>query len=289
MPNASSLSTPFWRRTQVILLIGVCLASDFFMGPVLAAQKVGRHTAGLAIFFTVLGCALAQGSLLAAWLALGDWPFGLRLRRHWFMAAILFLVWSAGFVIGDIPQFSQNISFVAFSVPLVSMAAQLPFWIFRQLFGWRLMTSQLQANDRPTQHTIRDLLGATAIVAISLALARAAPSPDDKEIGALWIAMLGVASSFSAIAMLPAVAILMRPGSFRRRVWLALLYAGVWVGLLWLIVLVVLQLGRTVPPPAAAVVGASCLILSYAVTVILAASVARSYGYWLAWGRHSAG
>lgn len=280
---------PSWCKPHVLLLIGMSLASDFFMGPVLKELNVAPRVAGFALFFSMLGCALAQGSLLAAWLAWGDWPFGLRWRRHWSAAAILYLVWVAGLATCVIPNFPQIVAFAGLSVPLISIAAQLPFWAFRQLFGWRLTTTQTLADDRPTQHSIRDLLYATALVAISLALARVAPSPDEKEIGALWIAMFGVASAFSAIAMLPAAAILMRPGSFRRRIWLAMLYAGLWSGLPWLIVVVVMSLGRRVPPPLAVVVGASCLILSYAGTVILAAGVARSYGYWLAWGRHAAG
>jgi hypothetical protein len=263
----------------------MCLASDFFMTPMLAMQNGPPRIVGLTLLLGMVGCALAQGSLLAAWLAWGDLPFGLRLRRHWLVASILYLVWAAGLATCGIEQFPQLISFVGMSVPLISIAAQLPLWIVRHLFGWRLTTVEPPAADRPAPHSIRDLMLATGLVAVSLALARAAPSADDKEIGVLWIVMFGVASAVSAIALLPAAAILLRPGPFHRGVFFACLYAGVWVGLLWLIVLVVLTQGRVIPPPLAVVVGATSLILSYAGTVILTAGVARGYGYRLAWGR----
>ncbi len=276
---------PSWRRPASLLLGVLCLASDFLVTPLLAMQNGPPRILHSALFLGMLGCVLAQGNLLAAWLAWGDWPFALRLRRHWMVASILYLVWVAGLATCGVPQFPQLVSFAALSVPLISLAAQLPFWIVRHLFGWRLTTSPPPTADPPVPLSIRDLLWATALVAVTLTLARAAPSADDKEIGGLWVVMLGVASTVSTIALLPAAPILLRPGSFQRGVLFGLTYAGAWVSLLWLIVLVILLQGRVIPPPAAIVIGASSLILSYAGTVILTAWVARNCGYWLAWGR----
>jgi hypothetical protein len=53
----------------------------------------------------------------------------------------------------------------------------------------------------------------------------------------------------------------------------------------WAIVLVGRHLGLFGGPPLAIVVGASCLVFSFAGTVILAAAAARDLGYQLVWGR----
>ena len=88
---------------------------------------------------------LAQGNLLAAWLAWSDGPFLRRLLTHWKIAAGLYLIWLVGFGLatarnGKVPPGIAAI--VALGVPLVSLAAQFPLWVARQWFGWRLVREQ---------------------------------------------------------------------------------------------------------------------------------------------------
>ena len=64
---------------------------------------------------------------------------------------------------GRIPL--QIAATVALGVPLVSLAAQFPLWVTRQLFGWRLVREEhpTQLSPFPTTQrlTIRDLMLAT--------------------------------------------------------------------------------------------------------------------------------
>jgi hypothetical protein len=268
------------------LLIVLCLACDFFMAPALAVQGPGRpRIPGFPLFLAIVGCVLAQGCLLAAWLAWSDQPFWQRLTRHWIVAAILFVVWAAGLALGQRSEFAEIISFVGLSVPLVSIAAQTPLWFARQTLGWRLIRGEEKNDTRPSPLSIRDLMMATVLVAISLALARLAPGSNDGEREFVWIVMFCMASIISAIALLPTSALLLRMQPLRRGMSFAGLYAGFWVGLLWLVVLVAWHRGFFPPPPLAFLVGVSCLILSFAATVILAAAAARALGYCLVWGR----
>lgn len=304
-PAASNDGAP---SALLVLLIAISLAADFFM--VLAFVMIPALPM---IFFPLwqatVGCTLAQGCLLAAWLAWGEEPFWDRFLRHWIVASILCLVWVAGLwmtgfwvaqltpvlsgagqALARINQLRQLSMMVGLSVPLMSIAAQLPLWIARQMFGWRVVCVEArpgEENDvtRRAPLSIRDLMTATVVVALALALARWAPSPDGKPIGMLWVIMFGAATTVSAMTLLPVSPLLMRTPQFGRGVLFACLYAAFWIGLLWLIVLVAWGRGLFPPPPLAVLIGRSCLILSFAATVTLAAAAARSRGYRLISGR----
>jgi len=287
LPDMPAIASEDRRPVALIgLLIVLCLACDFLMVPILAVQGPGRpRIPGFPLFLAIVGCVLAQGCLLAAWLSWSDQPFWRRLTRHWIVAATLFVVWAAGLALGQSSQFAELSSFVGLSVPLVSIAAQTPLWIARQTFGWRLIRGEEKKDAARPPLSIRDLMVATVLVALALALARLAPRPDDGERGFVWIVMFGIASTISSFTMLPASPLLLRTRPFQRGMLFAGLYAAFWVALLWVVVLVAWHRGLFPPPPLAFLVGVSCLILSFAATVILAAAAARARGYCLVWGR----
>jgi hypothetical protein len=275
------------RSPSVLLatLIAVSLASCFLMVPVMAvvpALLILAFPVGL----SSLGCVLAQGCLLAAWLAWSERPFWQRLLWHWIVAAILYGVWVIGLALSQPgqPGLSRLSKMIGLSVPLMSIAAQMPLWIARQTLGWRLIYRE--RNDaRATPLSIRDLMLATVLVAVALALARLAPSPDGKPIGMLWLIMFAAATTISAITLLPAGPLLMRTPRLARGVLFASFYAAFWIALPWLIVLVAWHRGYFAPPPIAVLLGLSCMVLSFAGTVILAAAAARARGYRLILGR----
>ena len=263
--------------------IVACLTCDFVMAPALVIVPA-RPTVGVPILLSIVGCVFAQGCLLAAWMAWSDQPFWRRFTRHWTIVAILYVVWAAGLFASHPGEFARVSSFVGLSVPLVSIAAQTPPWIARMLFGWRLIRGDPSTDVGPAPLAIRDLMAATLMVALALALARLAPSPDGKEMGGIWIFMFVVPSAISMIALAPASALLLRTRPFQLGMRYASLYAAFWLGLPWLAVFVGLGTGLFPVPPLAIVLGASCLIISFAATVVFAAAAARSHGYRLAWG-----
>jgi hypothetical protein len=266
------------------LLVVDCLASDFLMMPALAMMP-RRPILGFPLLMASVGCVLAQGCLLAAWLAWSDQPFGQRLLRHWIIAAILFLVWAAGLALGLPNRFAPVSSMVGLSVPLVSIAAQLPLWIARQTFGWRLIRGDANNDTGARPLSIRDLMLATVLVALALAPARWVPSPDGKEIGTPWFVIILAATTISTITLLPTSPLLLRTRRFQHGVLFACLYAAFWMALPWVVFLIARNRGLFAPPPVAVLVGLSCLVLSFAATAILAATAVRARGYRLAWGR----
>jgi hypothetical protein len=282
--HAPAASNDYHPTAFLALLIVVSLASNLLMMP-LFSQVPRLPILVFPLLLATVGCVLAQGCLLAAWLAWGDQPYWQRLLWHWIVAAILYLAWMAGLALGQPSQFRQLGMLVGLSVPLISIAAQLPLWIARQAFGWRLIGGEENHDTRRAQLSIRDLMMATVVVALALAPARLAPSPDGKPIGTLWVILFVAATTVSTMTLLPVSPLLMRMPQFERGVSFAGLYAAFWMTLPWLIVLVAGHIGFFPPPPIAVLVAVSSLILSFAATVVLAAAAARACGYRLVSGR----
>ena len=331
---------PVWQTgmsappISALWLIVPCLACDFLMVPVVSSISGPTHAWVVPLAMGIVGCVLAQGCLLAAFLAWSDAPFYWRLGIHWLIAAGLYLVWLVGLALAlsrDLaaPHVAAT---VALGVPLVSVAAQFPLWLARQFWGWRLVRDgradipvchppAADKNVRPTdchddiapdrKLAIRDLMLATAVVAVSLALARLAPlDGKDKDAGPPWLVACVVACVISSITLLPAGAWLLRPvgqtflsakavgqtflsvahvsGAPLRRglVW-SILYAASWIALVWIICAV--QWWFALPlAPRAIYVGISSLMFTFASTLILTALLARSRGYRLT-GRRKRG
>ena len=84
-------------RIHLAWFILPCLAADGLMMPVVTSLSGPPHDIGAAFALGIIGCVLAQGCLLAAWVAWGNGPFGRRLAAHWIVAASLYAVWLVGF------------------------------------------------------------------------------------------------------------------------------------------------------------------------------------------------
>lgn len=269
------------RQINAAWLIVPCLACDFLMIPLLSSMNGPQTGIGIAFGMSIVGCVLAQGSLLAAWLAWSDEPFLWRLAKHWLIAAGLYLIWFVGLALAAPTdrQAFQIAAMVALGVPLVSIAAQFPPWIARQWLGWRLVRESANAAPLPEPPlSIRDLMVATLVVAVSLALARIAPSPDAGQMWPVWAFTFVVASVVSAIAVLPAGKLLLRSQQFRRGLDWSCLYAGAWISLVWIVV-AILRWCSVRLPPWELFAGLSGLMLTFAATIVLAATIARSHGY----------
>jgi hypothetical protein len=266
------------------------------MMPAFSSLVARPNESGAACTFGIIGCVFAQGNLLAAWLAWGKGPFLRRLGIHWIIAGGLYLIWLGGLFLTSLvghtisrgpTNASEAAMTTALGVGLVSIAAQLPLWIVRQWFGWRLIkedADQTQPIEPPL--AIRDLMLATIIVATSLALARLAPGPQkQRELWTMWTVFFTAASVISTISLLPAGAILLRGETFRRRLPWGGVYAAALIALPWIIVLDVWWYGTAPVPPRPLLVGLSSLMFTFAATLMLTARILRDRGYYLVWGR----
>jgi hypothetical protein len=234
------------------------------------------------VAFFALGIILGQGAALASWLVWGEGPFLRRLVVHWGIATALWCVYVTG-LSGYARYVGANGSAIragweiALCLPLLSLAGQLPLWLVREVFGWRLKRGNGQEISGPQQLTIRGLLWATLVVALSLACARSMEmsGPDFWAEITVGCALLTLAS---ALAVLPAAAMLLGRSSVRRGAVATGAYAAISITLMWTIA-VTLYFTR----PAALAPGFlfgwfTAMIAGCAVTLILAGIAARAHG-----------
>jgi hypothetical protein len=277
-------------RIALAWLFVPCLAADGLMVPVLSSLQGPSRDIAAAFAFGIVGCVLAQGCLLAAWLVWSDGPFLQRLATHWFIAVLLYATWLVGLVLatGGRGEASHVGATVALGVPLISIAAQLPLWLTRQVFGWRLVREQFPLAERqgpqpePTPEpslTIRDLMVATLVVAASLALARLAAPADGKPVWPIWAFACTVAGFVSTISLLPAAVFLLRQRPLRRGLVWSAIYAASWIALVWIVVAAQWWFAPQSLIPRALYIGLSSLMFTFAATLTLAATIAKGRGY----------
>jgi hypothetical protein len=281
----SSESKTLATRILAAGFVAICLACDFLMMPVFASidSKSAEYVFPFAL--GIIGCVIAQGNLLAAWLVWSPAPFLRRLALHWSIALGLYLVWRAGVALCSITEMGKVAATVGLIVPLVSLGAQFPLWVARQWFGWRLVKEN--ADSQPPAEpplTIRDLMLATFVVGTSLAIALLAPGIEtDKEFRPVLVMGFTIASVISSIAMLPAGALVMRPRAFTEGLARGILYGGSYIALLWTIIIAMRFYGIGRLPPLAVCLGLSNFLLAFSATILLAAKIARDRGYRLTW------
>lgn len=258
---------------------------DFLFMPIVASIDGPPITWRAVVALAVVGCTLAQGNLLAVWLVWSSDYFPRRLAIHWGTAGVLYLCWVVGFsLVGD-HEFWEVGGMVALLVPIVSLGAQLPHWIMRHFFGWRLVRLESNADkQRDAPLTIRDLFLATIVVAVTFGIARRGPvvAPPMNGFWALIALMMAVAGTISTIALLPAGVLLMRTKDFQRGLIWGGIYSLALVSLVWLVVGIVWWFEPALLVPYQFYVGLSALMLSFAGTLMVAAAVARASGYRLA-------
>lgn len=133
---------------------------------------------------------------------------------------------------------------------------------------------------------IRDLMLATFIAAAAFGLARLSPaSQQDKKVWIAWFLAFGIASCISTIAMLPACALLMRARPLKQSLIYSGLYASMFIAVEWMNVGILIWRAPQFVGPYPIYVALSCLMMSFAGTLVLAALAARAEGYQLTWGR----
>lgn len=277
-------------RIALAWLIVPCLAADGLMVPVISSLNGPPRELPAAIAFGIVGCVLAQGCLLAAWLAWSDGPFPPRLARHWLIASGLYAVWLVGLALAiprdvEVPQIAAT---VALGIPLVSLAAQFPPWVWRHLWGWHLVRETAEpvqpreaelTQPRDERLTIRDLMVATLVVAASFALARLAAPADGHSVWPIWAFACTVAGVVSSISLLPAGVFLLRPRPLRRGLFWSAIYAASWISVIWIVVAAQWWFAPQTLIPRALYVGLSSLMFTFAATLTLAATIAKLRGY----------
>src|SRR4029079_9529568 len=116
-------------RLLVVGFVVLCAVCDFLMVPVFTSIGFKSPEYVFPFALGIIGCVIAQGNLLAAWLVWSSGPFLRRLAIHWSIALGLYLVWRAGVALCIISELGRVAATVGLIVPLVSLGAQFPLWV----------------------------------------------------------------------------------------------------------------------------------------------------------------
>ncbi|WP_425613913.1 hypothetical protein NA78x_003758 [Anatilimnocola sp. NA78] len=157
---------------------------------ILANERGSGQDSGIGQGLAV-GLVLTQACLISVGIALDSQSFWRRLLIYWSYLFGLLACWSAGYalwLLGDASrdttenwnQLRKDSGLLMCLVPLVSIAMQVPLWIARALFGWRIVLHRQGVSSNHAAQDERLALShffiGTAIVAIALAGWRAVGS-----------------------------------------------------------------------------------------------------------------
>jgi hypothetical protein len=260
-------------------LVGVFLLVNVAVAPLMDAFN--QNDPGALLVYACFGIIPVQAAALSVWLAWGPRPFWRRLWVHWSIAAVAVAAWLFGLVLADgFDDLDDGLEIVLPTALLFGLAVQLPLWIVRGIWGWRLVRRGHGEPPADEKLSIRDLMVGTVIVAVSMAAVRV--SPESNESG-FWPAMgmMVLISSGASVAFLPpAAAWLLGGRSSARGVLWTLLYA-ILAGVVLIVAYFVLEQPIS-GHDAWEMFCASVSIFSFAAMLILTAIAARRTGWRLA-------
>lgn len=207
--------TIWWSMLVIAMPLAVV---DVAVAPLM--ECISPQKPASVVVYTCFGLIPAQAALLTIGLVFGDGPLWRRLLIYWICALLLIVAWFVGF------QYSLGYPFSyrhwpeairgVCALPLISLAVQAPLWTIRCFFGWRLVqpVGGLSIYEPPPPEanlTIRDLMLATVVIALSLAISRLAPMPEHlkNQPQQFWFAAAGFAAAaagVSALGVLPLLA-----------------------------------------------------------------------------------
>lgn len=268
-----------------VLLFGV---ANFVIGPLMS--RLGPNDSAVLVY-VCFGAIGAEGGLHAIWCVLA--PVGLikRFAVGIGTALVLFGAWALGYgvYVSLEPYLYDDYWEIVVTgllcLPLVAIAIQLPLWLARAWLGWRVLhRADPSRQSGGAAFGIRDILVATAVLALALSAAKlAVPDRVFSETEFLFpLAIVAlVAAGISLFTTLPVVVATLRA----RQIWLAL---PVTLALDVMILVVFMATGTAIarrPPPWQAYVGMACMVGGFFVSLTGVMLVARRLGYRLVWGR----
>jgi hypothetical protein len=209
-PDDRSLAWPW--------LIGFAAVFNFFFCPVI----VGAERSEVVWLIAAIGVGVLAGEfgLATWWLVWGPGSFARRLLIHWGVASGLFVPWALGLGLvmaahRDAQMIPKTVVASLCSLPILSLAAQIPLWPLRTYLGWRIERQLVRgdASDTSQSLTIRDILWATVATSVSLASLRLnflLTETYEPQFWASWGLAVAVVAVISALSLLPAAVIAFR-------------------------------------------------------------------------------
>lgn len=299
-PGVAASQSRLWIWLT-ILAIGFTLLNLLFVPIIAAAAPApGPFTSSPIFFYLIffsMGAIGAEPGLLAIAAVFGP---GIAWHRH--LAAVFLLLvlalsgvasilWaerivSAGLFFGV----RMNWPFTLF-VPILFYACQLPLWLFRSLFRWRIAKVQQGITERAPQLSIAGILSATAVIGLALGTVRLGPylfqqiNPLARVEMHMWWFLIGIwaAAVFSiSLAVLP----LFTVAIFRTRsLLLGVAVAAAWTALLFEVAITIFRRVNGGWPFMFSWHLVAALVVGFTVSLVAPLLIVRLHGFRLLWGK----
>jgi hypothetical protein len=211
----------------VVLTVAAGLANFFF--PILAWAFESEY-----LFALTTGIAASELALLGVAGALGPGRHIARLPLTLAIAALLLFLLMSGLVAADggplSPREARQWGAFFLVLPAALLAVQSPLWIVRAATGYRMGTGLEHDGNRraaKVQFGVRQIMLATALIAVALAMARGAVvwwSPPGGDVGENWTGVAvacGVLALASLLVTVPCVLVVL---TRQRGIWAAAIF-----------------------------------------------------------------
>lgn len=166
-----------------------------------------------------LGLMGGQVGALSCALVWSHQPFLARLIVLWLVGLVLYSCWLLGLISAvETAYWREDFRLevaqgIAASLPAVSLALQLPQWLARFYFGWRIEPHGTADSGARKSLAIRDILTGTTVAALTVMALRFFQRDAAEMTTAMWIGWALAASVLavvSAILTLPLVFLILR-------------------------------------------------------------------------------
>ena len=205
-----------WAAGLLILLL--CAIVNGVAVPI--AENMTGPPEGLELIVLAVGVGILGGQIggLSAVLVWGRVPFLVRCLLLWLVGMALFGCWWLG-LLTTIPREDWFTDFrldiarsIVASLPLISLAVQLPQWLARFYFGWRIEPPGNSEGVASPGLSIRDLLVGTVVAALTVTAVRFSQDADEMTtvVWAAWGIAVGIIAVISAVLMLPLLVLTFR-------------------------------------------------------------------------------
>lgn len=277
------------ERIKSPLVVPAVVVAVFLAGGNLAVfplmDAFRQRDWGALFVYWCFGTIAAGGGLAGICGAIGPGSHWIRQTTGFVMAIVLVVCWLLGATLSG-ERFDDDIFGPMFCLPVLYLSLQSPLLVARLVFGWRIELVEQSEPAAPTPITIRGMMITTAMVAISLALARGAEAYSREGPG-FWAILAIVAATFAGLSLigtLPSVYLMLRLRNIRTGIMILAGYAVLLAMLLWIVMWIVTGI---FPGPGAARmrprlwdwVGATTSIVACAVALSAALLSLRHLGF----------
>ncbi len=271
--------------------VAVVLATVNFSIAPLMGEFGPRDWMAILVYIS-FGLIAAEGGLIAICGVLGTGHPLVRLPTSAAIGFWLYSYWAAGYAMSfvwsqsyyGVDRCLKQISVGLLCLPAGYLAVQLPLWIVRLGFAWRIerIDPAHVAVHRPL--SIRDMMVATGLVGIALAGARAASGIADEQESVFWAGFGIISASLAGISListLPAVVATLRVRKPAIGTAVIFVYAITAV----VITIVIISWFTAQRVRSWETVGFILVATSLAAGLTTPLLIARRLGYRLSWGR----